>query len=182
MLIESTGIRNLLNFPLSSKELAARDSSQALWQAPRTYGFSLNPLPSINVLLLGILMSSHHQASAVSTAMHAQWGNLFVGAALARGLTYVLVYLAPPTSLLPSRPPSEIVAAFCLIAGGLIFMGSNSDTVDRMERAGLNAMFSFTLVMGATALLMAWIIVVLAVKGWAVRREQRGTLTRSGAV
>src|SRR5204863_704838 len=49
-------------------------------------------------------------------------GMLLVGSSLARAVTYVLLYLDPPTSFLPSRPPSEVVTAFCLISGGLIFM------------------------------------------------------------
>ena len=108
----------------------------------------------------------------VSTMVHKQWGTLFVGFAFARAVTYVLTYVSPPTSYLPSRPPSEIITSFCLIAGGLIFMASNKDTVAAMERDDLNAMFIFTVTVGFTAFLMAWTIVVLAVKGWAVRKTQ----------
>lgn len=57
----------------------------------------------------------------------------------------------------------EKAAANCL---------QNKDTVGAMEAYNLNAMFSFTVTMGLTAFLMAWTIVVLAVKGWAVRRQQ----------
>ena len=169
MLVESRRIRDILNCALPS----AHGFGQSLdsWHAPRTYNFSTNPLPGIIILLLGLMMSSHHQESPVSTMLHKQWGTLFIGAALARAVTYILTYLSPPTSHLPSRPPSEIVVAFCLISGGLMFMGSNSDMVTGMEMYGLNAMFLFTVMMGLTAFLMAWEIVVLAVKGWAVRRE-----------
>ena len=109
----------------------------------------------------------------MSTMLHKQWGTLFIGAAIARAVTYILTYISPPTSFLPSRPPSELVVAFCLISGGLLFMGSNSDMVTGMEMYELNAMFLFTVMMGLTAFLMAWEIFVLAVKGWAVQREQR---------
>lgn len=47
----------------------------------------------------------------------------------------------------------------------------NKDTVSSMETYDLNAMFAFTLTMGFTAFLMAWVIMVLGIKGWAVRRE-----------
>ncbi len=53
-----------------------------------------------------------------------KWGMLFVGFALARAVTYTTVYVSPPTSILPSRPPSELVSSFCLLSGGLIFMAS----------------------------------------------------------
>ena len=104
--------------------------------------------------------------------VHKQWGTLFVGFALARGVTYIITYISPPSSYLPSRPPSEIISSFCLISGGIIFMASNRDTVNAMEDHGIEAMFPFTVTMGLTAFLMAWAIIVLAVKGWAVRRNR----------
>ena len=171
MLIESKKTRELLNSTFTAS-LNSQDigTSLDLWQVPKTYAVSTNPLPGIIILLLGILMSSHHQTSMVSTMLHKQWGTLFVGAALARGVTYILVYLSPPTSLLPSRPPSELVVAFCLISGGLLFMSSNADMVTALEAHQLNAMFIFTIIMAITSALMAWTIILLAVKAWAVRR------------
>lgn len=47
----------------------------------------------------------------------------------------------------------------------------NKDTVSSMQHYDVNAMFAFTVTMGFTAFLMAWQIVVLAIKGWAVRKE-----------
>lgn len=92
-------------------------------------------------------------------------------AAIARGVTYVTLYLSPPTSYLPSRPPSELITAFCLIGGGLIFMESTHTIVNLLDANGIEAMFTFTITMGLTCLLMAWETVVIAIKGWAVRRE-----------
>ena len=53
-------------------------------------------------------------------------------------------------------------------------MSSNTDMVDVLAARDLDAMFVFTVAMGVTALLMAWEVVVLAVKAWAVGREARG--------
>ena len=172
MLIESTRIRDLLNsvmvtLPAAHTSQNARDHLAP----PKTYTTSLNPFPALIILLLGIMMSSHHQTSMFSTAVHKQWGTLFVGFAVARGFTYLLTYLSPPTSYLPSRPPTELISSFCLTSGGIIFMASNRNTVSAMESYGLHAMFPFTLTMGFTAFTMAWTIVVLAIKGWAVRRR-----------
>lgn len=47
----------------------------------------------------------------------------------------------------------------------------NKDIVGGMEYYGLNAMFVFTVAMGFTAFLMAWEVLVLAIKGWAERRQ-----------
>jgi hypothetical protein len=35
----------------------------------------------------------------------------------------------------------------------------------------LDAMFMYTVTMGLVGLLMAWVILLVALKGWAVRRE-----------
>ena len=174
MLIESKRVRSLLNssFVTTNNTPEAFVQSVDVHHEPRHYGSSTNPLPAIIILLLGIMMSSHTQVSPVSTMMHKLWGTLFFGAALARGVTYITVYLSPPTSYLPSRPPSEVVVSFCLISGGLLFMSSASDIIHGMEMYGIHAMVFFTIVMGLSAFLMAWEIVVLAIKGWAVRRGQ----------
>jgi hypothetical protein len=122
MFIESTQIRTLLNTGVqnSSPEITFHPEAKE----PKTYRFSMNPIPALVIMLLGMMMSSHHQHSMISTMIHKQWGNLLVGAAFARAATYVLVWLAPPSSILPGRPPTELVTAFALMAGGEVFMAS----------------------------------------------------------
>jgi hypothetical protein len=128
MLVESTKIRELLSTSIkaSSSRAASQASSQDAWKPPQSYKSSMNPMPGLIILLLGLMMSSHHQTSMVSTMIHQQWGTLFVGFALARAVTYILLYMSPPTSYLPSRPPSELISSFCLVSGGLLFMASVS--------------------------------------------------------
>lgn len=134
MLVESRRVRDLLHTSILMTSVGSRlQEPRESWRSPSTYSISLNPLPGLVILLLGFLMSSHHQESIVSTMLHAQWGTMLVGFSLARAVTYLLAYLSPPTSFLPSRPPSEIVAAFCLISGGLIFMASVSYNVLAFE-------------------------------------------------
>jgi hypothetical protein len=194
MLAESTKVRDLLSTTIAI--LPARTDihpadAEALRATPKTYNFSMNPMPGLIILLLGIMMSSHHQTSMVSTMVHKQWGTLFVGFALARAVTYILFFLSPPTSVFASRPPSELVSSFCLVSGGLIFMASVSwfvsspiwylltpflqarDIIWYMEYFNLMAMFLFTVCMGFTAFLMAWAIIVMAFRGWAERRQLR---------
>jgi hypothetical protein len=174
MLLESTMLRDLLNGAL----VASSNTHDEAWQQPRQYCFSMNPMPSLVVLLLGKMMSSHHQASSLSTMIHSQWGSMFMGVAAARCLTYITLYVAPPTSYLPSRPPTEIITSFCLIAGGITFMLSNKDTVAALEAYGLDAMFTFTVTIGLVALLMAWTTIVIAIKSWAQRVESRSHYTK----
>ncbi|KAI0206016.1 hypothetical protein F4808DRAFT_455507 [Astrocystis sublimbata] len=182
MLIESTHIRELLNTTtteavLSHPDHAYNDEERAALEPPRQYEFSINPIPALVILLLGIMMSSHTQQSMISSMVHKQWGNLLTGASFARGFTYVLLYLKPPRSVLPSRPPTELLTAFGLISGGTIFMASSGDTVAGMIHYDLDAMFFYTVTMGLVGLLMAWIVLLLAFKGWAVRKESNRSLT-----
>ncbi|KAK6852051.1 hypothetical protein PG995_012176 [Apiospora arundinis] len=177
MLVESTRIRDLLNMTVAEAADAHPDHTHSdeereALQAPKQYEFSINPIPALVILLTGIMMSSHTQESALSSMVHKQWGNLLAAAAYARGLTYVLLYLKPPKSIMPSRPPTELLTSFGLIAGGVIFCASSSDTVSGMVHYDLDEMFVYTVTMGCVGVLMAWEIVVLALKGWAVRKEK----------
>ncbi|CAG9956121.1 unnamed protein product [Clonostachys rosea f. rosea IK726] len=176
MLIESAWIRNLLNTSMIEVEpMPLSDEEREQSFEPATYKFSLNPIPALVIMLLGIMMSSHQQPSMLSSMVHKQWGDLLFGASLARGLTYILIYLRPPTSIYPSRPPTELLAAFGLMAGGIIFMASSSDTVTGMIHYKMEEMFMYTVTMGLVGVLMAWEIFVLALKGWAQRKERRST-------
>lgn len=122
-LVESTAVRDLLNTSVVEADTPQEEEAQ---EQPAQHGVSLNPIPALVILLLGIMMSSHTQTNMVSSMVHKQWGTLLTGASLARALTYVLMYLKPPRSVLPSRPPTELLAAFGLCAGGIIFMASVS--------------------------------------------------------
>lgn len=132
MLVESTRIRTFLNTTLEHTELKQRysdeeaEGAQNIVKPPDTYEFSLNPIPTLVIFLLGMMMSSHQQSTMTSSMVHKQWGDLLSAASLARCLTYLLMYLKPPKSVFPSRPPTELLAAFGLIAGGIIFMASVS--------------------------------------------------------
>lgn len=42
-----------------------------------------------------------------------------------------------------------------------------------MEYNNLDAMFVFTVTMGLVSFLMAWVILMVAVKGWALQKEKR---------
>lgn len=47
--------------------------------------------------------------------------------------------------------------------------------MEGMIHYNLDAMFMYTVTMGLVGILMAWEVVVLAVKGWALRKERRLT-------
>jgi len=169
MLIESYRIRRIFNTNLT---VPVDKASNVKWRTTDFSAHSLNPIPALVIMLLGITMSHHTQHSALASAVHKQCGTLFVGAALARGVTYTTLWLRAPQSYLPSRPPSELITAFCLVSGGGLFMASNMDTMQAIVSWGLDEMFVFTVAMGLTALFMALVGVVLAVGAWASRRAR----------
>ncbi|KAG0128450.1 hypothetical protein HOY82DRAFT_489195 [Tuber indicum] len=176
MLVESQWIRNVLNQSIITQigEIRGPYKPGAPRQPNTTdHKMSLNPLPALVIFCLGVMMSQHHQSSALSTKIHAQWGALLATFGVFRLFTYVLLYLSPLTSYYPSRPPTETIGSFCLMAGGLVFMASNKDTVAALERANGDAMFVLTVIIGSTVLIMSWITCVMAVKGWALRKEQQ---------
>lgn len=153
----------------------------------KSYPMSFNPFPALTIFWTGILMSQHAQALPLSTAIHTQWGYLLSIAAVFRGVTYMLYFVFYSQSLartdggadmnteqltLPSRPFTEIIASFCLIAGGLVFMQSNRETVEAFVYRGIDSMFTLNVTVGITSFIMAWELVVLALKGWASRRRK----------
>ncbi|OJD15821.1 hypothetical protein AJ78_03964 [Emergomyces pasteurianus Ep9510] len=170
MLVESKRVRDWMNATIFPATSHAEGLPLEAVEVPKSQRVPLNPIPALIILLLGMMMSSHHQSSMVSTMVHKQWGMLLVGFSLARAVTYIIVCLKPPTSLLPYRPPSELIASFCLISGGLIFMLSTRSIVDAMEHFDLNAMFVFTVAMGFTSFIMAWEILCISLKAWATRK------------
>ncbi|KAI5950407.1 hypothetical protein CANMA_005335 [Candida margitis] len=132
-------------------------------------GYSPNPFPIVTIYWTGILMSKHQQASQLSTDIHVQWGNLFVIGCAFRFFTYVLFLLnasKPKELSKPSRPITELVVAFSLLCGGLIFMESTDPVILSFEYYGLTAMFTLNLSLGFITLFMSWVMVLFAVKDW----------------
>lgn len=176
MLAESSFVRKCLNNVVDEmparRDVTPNEALEAR-ETPKQYSTSLNPMPALIIILLGVMMSSHHQDSMVSTKVHSQWGILLVGFGVARMCTYLLMYLSPPKSVYPTRPPTELVSAFCLMSGGIIFCASARDIIHYMEETGLMAMFVLTVTCGFVAFTMAYQIIVFSLKGWAARKEQR---------
>lgn len=154
---------------------ASADSKMVAAVTKATPGFSPNPFPILTIYWTGILMSKHEQASALSTEIHIQWGQMFVVGCAFRMVSYVLQLLAPSKSRglrSPQGPFSEVVTAFALLCGGLIFMESCDPVVHLFEYRGFTSMFTLNVSLGFVALIMAWEMAVFSIKDAIVARRR----------
>lgn len=117
-------------------------------------------------------MAAHHQDYVFQVQIHSLWGILLAGGSLFRLITYTFLWLRPPVdSTLPSRPPTEILAAFGWATGGIVFILSSEEIMFAAMRAGYDDMMAFlNVTVALTALVFCWEVIVLGVKGWGVSR------------
>ena len=134
---------------------------------PPSYGASFNPFPAVCIGITGIAMAAHFQPYVFQVQIHSLWGNLLAAFAVMRCLTYFFLWLGPPRSTLPGRPPTEALAGFFLACGGLVFMFSTSDlTVAAMRQGRDDIMMVACLAVAVTCFALTWVMAVVSFKGW----------------
>lgn len=163
ILVESRAVRRLLQRTILNK---------TNHQGPLA-GYSLNPFPALTVLMTGISMGNHHQDTVYSTNIHYMWGLLLASAAVCRFITYVTLYRNEPQDSEPSRPPSEVVGAFLLIAGSILFMASNSGTLLWLRRENVDSMFLMNVCVAFTSMTLCYVAGLMIIKAWSEKREDR---------
>ncbi|KAI9473818.1 MAG: hypothetical protein EXX96DRAFT_579473 [Benjaminiella poitrasii] len=161
ILVESRSLRRLLE-----RTILTNTNTRA---GSRNY--SLNPFPALTVLMTGISMGNHHQDTAYSTNIHYMWGFLLASAACCRFVTYLSLYRNVPTDAQPSRPPSELLGTFLLIAGSLLFVTSNSGTLLWLRRNNVDTMFLMNVCVALTSITLCYVATLQIIKAWAERRE-----------
>ncbi|CAO3594551.1 unnamed protein product [Absidia cylindrospora] len=166
LLVESRSLRRLLerSFMNTSLNIPRHEPRQT---------YSLNPFPALTIMLTGISMGNHHQETKYSSNVHYMWGLLLGLAALCRLGTYCMMFRSTPSSIKPSRPPTELLGAFCLIAGAILFMASNSGTMTWMRRLEVDSMFMMNVCVALTSLTLTYVAGMMILKAWAMKREQR---------
>ncbi|KAF8211258.1 hypothetical protein K438DRAFT_30339 [Mycena galopus ATCC 62051] len=128
MAIESKTIRKWL-------AALAVDTSENVSE-PETYTSSFNPFPALVIGVTGSVMAAHFQTYLFQVQIHQLWGNLLLASAIMRCLTYFFLWVAPPRSTLPSRPPTEALGSFFLACGGLSFIFSTEEVTIMAMRRG----------------------------------------------
>jgi len=102
---------------------------------------SFNPIPGLVIAVTGLAMSAHRQETQFLVDIHFLWGTLLALFAAMRWITYLLLWVKSKTGRAiatsePSRPPSEVLASFCLSCGGIAFILSMEPIGVEAIRAG----------------------------------------------
>ena len=179
--IESKRIRRWLAAGATTALPAAHRSQEAVAEPP-SYVASFNPFPALCIGITGAAMSAHFQTYLFQVQIHALWGNLLTGFAVMRCLTYFFLWLGPPRSILPSRPPTEALASFLLACGGLEFMFSTEElTIAAMRQGRDDVMMFLNVGVAITCLAFGWTLLVVGFKGWLKSRTQGAMKFHSSA-
>lgn len=164
--IESKRVRNWLAASTFASLSSARVEQDVVAE-PSSYSASFNPFPALVIGVTGAAMAAHAQTYLYQVQIHALWGNLLVGFSVLRCLTYFFLWLGPPRSILPSRPPTEALGSFFLACGGLVFIFSTEEvSIAAMRRGRDDVMMFLNLAVAITCFAFCWTLFVVGFKGW----------------
>ncbi|RDB22739.1 putative membrane protein C3B8.06 [Hypsizygus marmoreus] len=179
--IESKTIRNWLaasTFASVNSEHAPEDTMAE----PPSYAASFNPFPALVIGVTGAAMAAHAQTYLFQVEIHELWGNLLVAFSVLRCFTYFFLWLGPPRSILPSRPPTEALGSFFLACGGLVFMFSTEEvTIAAMRRGRDDMMMFLNVAVAMTCFAFCWTLFVVGFKGWLKTRSHPAVAFPSSA-
>ncbi|PIL36919.1 hypothetical protein GSI_00609 [Ganoderma sinense ZZ0214-1] len=179
--IESGRFRRWLAAGATAAVPAEKRSQEAVAEPPQ-YIASFNPFPALCIGVTGAAMSAHFQTYVFQVQIHVLWGYLLSGFAVMRCLTYFFLWLGPPRSILPSRPPTEAIASFMLACGGLEFMFSTEEvTIAAMRQGHDDVMMFMNIGVAITCLTFCWTLSMVAFKGWLKSRTQSAMKFHSSA-
>ncbi|TDL29243.1 hypothetical protein BD410DRAFT_779582 [Rickenella mellea] len=175
MSIESKRFRRWFS-ALATSRLPAHALQQPIAE-PLSYSGSFNPFPALVIGVTGAAMSAHAQVYLFQVQIHVLWGSLLVAFSVLRCLTYFFVWLGPPTSILPSRPPTEALASFFLACGGLMFQFSTEElTLTAMRRGHNDQMMFLNVAVAVTCLAFCWSLCIVAFNGWLKLRKMHSVV------
>ncbi|KAI8881068.1 hypothetical protein K501DRAFT_189883 [Backusella circina FSU 941] len=133
---------------------------------------NFNPIPVLTIFMTGISMGNHHQDSLYYSRAHYFCGLLISAAAVCRMMTYISMFRNPPKTKVPTRPPSELLVAFLLTCGAILFMASNQGTMLWLRRNGTDFMFLLNVTVSLTGMVLSYVAFLILLKSWATNRER----------
>ena len=179
--IESKVVRRWLASSAAAA-LPKNGRSQEAVAEPPSYIASFNPFPALCIGITGAAMAAHFQEYLFQVQIHQLWGNLLTAFAVLRCVTYFFLWLGPPRSILPSRPPTEALASFFLACGGLVFQFSTEEvTIAAMRRGHDDMMMFLNVAVAVTCLAFCWALGVVAFKGWLKSHSTRSVKFHASA-
>ncbi|KAF8076243.1 hypothetical protein FPV67DRAFT_1558751 [Lyophyllum atratum] len=161
--IESKKIRSWLAASAFAS-ISHDDLPQDAVVEPPSYSASFNPFPALVIGVTGAAMAAHTQTYLFQVQIHALWGNLLLAFSVLRCLTYFFLWLSPPKSVLPSRPPTEALGSFFLACGGLVFIFSTEEVMIAAMRR--DVMMFLNVAVAVTCFAFCWTLFVVGFKGW----------------
>ncbi|KAF8974353.1 hypothetical protein BDZ97DRAFT_2052995 [Flammula alnicola] len=180
--IESKRVRKWLASSTFASLSHPSEMPQEAVVEPVSYMGSFNPFPALVIGVTGAAMAAHAQTYLFQVQIHSLWGNLLVAFAVLRCLTYFFLWLSPPRSILPSRPPTEALGSFFLACGGIVFMFSTEEvTIAAMRRGRDDVMMFLNVAVALTCFAFCWTLFVVGFKGWIKSRTQSTVTFRNAA-
>jgi len=174
--IESKRVRRWLASPAFASFKSSRLPVNAVDEPP-SYSSSFNPFPALVIGVTGAAMAAHEQPYVFEVQIHKLWGNLLVVFSILRCFTYFFIWLSPPKSILPPRPPTEALGSFFLACGGLVFMLSTKEvTIAAMRRGRDDVMMFLNVAVATTCLAFCWVLCIVGFKGWLKTRANSSTV------
>ena len=166
----------------STAALPKSSRSQEAVAEPPSYIASFNPFPALCIGVTGAAMAAHFQEYLFQVQIHMLWGNLLTAFAVLRCMTYFFLWLGPPRSILPSRPPTEALASFFLACGGLVFQFSTEEvTIAAMRQGHDDVMMFLNVAVAMTCFALCWTLAIVAFKGWLKSHDQKAVKFHSSA-
>ncbi|KAL0582004.1 hypothetical protein V5O48_000062 [Marasmius crinis-equi] len=166
MAIESKVVRQWLTASTISALKTSQRSQEAIAEPP-SYIASFNPFPALVIGVTGAAMAAHAQTYLFQVQIHQLWGNLLLAWSLLRCLTYFFLWVSPPRSMLPSRPPTEALGSFFLACGGLCFQFSTEElTIAAMRRGRDDMMMFLNVGVAMTCFALVWTVCIVSFKGY----------------
>ncbi|KAF5333446.1 hypothetical protein D9611_002369 [Ephemerocybe angulata] len=178
--IESKRVRRWLASSTFSSVASTSNIPRDAVTEPPSYLASFNPFPALVIGVTGAAMAAHFQTYLFQVEIHRLWGNLLVAFSVLRCFTYFFLWLGPPKSILPSRPPTEALGSFFLACGGLVFMFSTEEvTIAAMRRGRDDVMMFLNVAVAITCLAFCWTLCMVATKGYLKSRSHTSVTFRS---
>ncbi|KAJ3531171.1 hypothetical protein NMY22_g8269 [Coprinellus aureogranulatus] len=161
--IESKRVRRWL--ASSTFSAVSPDLPKDAVEEPASYMGSFNPFPALVIGVTGAAMAAHFQTYLFQVEIHKLWGTFLVAFSVLRCLTYFFLWLGPPKSILPSRPPTEALGKEVTIAA--------------MRRGRDDVMMFLNVAVAITCLAFCWTLCMVGLKGYLKSRSHSSVTYRS---